>query len=238
MFVHNAPLAIAFSKPHREPEFQTGVFAVLDVIAVPYGRCRGHTTTRRNLHPFKIESDGPCLHWVESLPGCHIGIQSTRQKRRWYIEHQNVRVMVRANPRQVSSRTAFAHWAIISQPQDTGEGLCGQYLASAGSRSGQFCSPWAFPRDSATIGIRRSVSLRVKTRYESVIAQTIIVGVRYCPNMKKYLALVLLMLFTAGAFAQPYRHHRHHHRYHHHVVVIRHHHHHYDHHQHALIAVQ
>jgi hypothetical protein len=56
--------------------------------------------------------------------------------------------------------------------------------------------------------------------------------------MKKYLALVLLMLFTAGAFAQPYRHHRHHHRYHHHVVVIRHHHHHYDHHQHALIAVQ
>jgi hypothetical protein len=91
-----------------------------------------------------------------------------------------------------------------------------------------------FP-DSATIGIRRSVSLRVKTRYKSAIAQTIIVGVRYRPNMKKYLALVLLMLFTAGAVAQPYRHH---HRYHHRVVVIRHHRHHYDHHQHALIAVQ
>ena len=32
----------------------------------------------------------------------------------------------------------------------------------------------AFPRDSATIGIRRSVSLRAKTRYKSVIAQTLL----------------------------------------------------------------
>jgi len=95
-----------------------------------------------------------------------------------------------------------------------------------------------FSGDSAPIGIRRPVSLRVKTRYKSVIAQTIVVGVRYRPNMKKYLPLVLLMLLTAGAFAQPYRHHHHHRRYHHHVVVIRHHHHHYNHHQHALIAVQ
>jgi hypothetical protein len=71
-------------------------------------------------------------------------------------------------------------------------------------------------------------------RNKSVIAQTVIVGSRYCPNMKRYLVLVLLMLFTAGAFAQPYWHHRHHR----HVIVIRHHHHHYYHHQQALIAVR
>jgi len=38
MFVHDAPLAIDFSKPHREPEFQIGLFTVFDVIEVPYGR--------------------------------------------------------------------------------------------------------------------------------------------------------------------------------------------------------
>ena len=37
--------------------------------------------------------------------------------------------------------------------------------------------------------------------------------------MKVYFVPVLLMLFTAGAFAQPYRHHRHR-RYYHHVIVI------------------
>ena len=94
-----------------------------------------------------------------------------------------------------------------------------------------------FRHSAALIGIGRSVSLSAKAINKSVIAQTITVGIRYCPNMKKYLVLVLLMLFTAGAFAQPYRHHRHH-RYHHRVVVIRHHHHHYDHHQRALIAVR
>jgi hypothetical protein len=62
-------------------------------------------------------------------------------------------------------------------------------------------------------------------------------GTRYCPNMKTCLVLVLFMLFTAGAFAQPYRYHRHHRRYHHHVI---------DngcwhslhHHRHALIVVR
>ena len=63
-------------------------------------------------------------------------------------------------------------------------------------------------------------------------------GTRYCPNMKTCLVLVLFMLFTAGAFAQPYRHHRRHRRYHHHVIVIRHHRHHYYHHRHALIVVR
>jgi hypothetical protein len=66
-----------------------------------HGRCKGHITTRCNLHFFKIESDGPCLRWVESFPGCHVGLQSTRQERRWYIEHQNVRVVIRANSGQV-----------------------------------------------------------------------------------------------------------------------------------------
>jgi hypothetical protein len=127
---------------------------------------------------------------------------------------------------------------VISQPQSTGEGLCEQYVPRAGPRAGQFCSPWGLFRDSATpIGIRRPVSLSVKIRSKSVIAQTIIVGSRYCPGMKKYLVLVLLMLLTAGAFAQPYSHHRHHRRYHHHVIVIRHHHHHY-HQQQALVAVR
>ena len=45
-------------------------------------------------------------------------------------------------------------------------------------------------------------------------------GILYCPNMSKCLVLALFMLFTAGAFAQPYHHHRHHRRYHHHVIVI------------------
>jgi hypothetical protein len=79
---------------------------------------------------------------------------------------------------------------------------------------------------------------KIKIRNKSVIAQTVVVGLRYCPNMKKFLVLVLFMLFAAGAFAQPYRYHRHHRRYHRHVVVIRHHRHHYDHREHAVIAVR
>jgi hypothetical protein len=81
-----------------------------------------------------------------------------------------------------------------------------------------------------------SLRLSVKVRDKSDIVQTVMAGIRYCPNMKKYLVLVLFMLFTAGAFAQPYWHHRHHH--HHHVIVIRHHHHHYYHHQDALLVVR
>jgi hypothetical protein len=103
-----------------------------------------------------------------------------------------------------------------------------------------FAHKWGLFRGwGAPIGIGWAVSLRVKAVNKSVIAQTIIVGIHYCPNMKKYLVLVLLMLFTSGAFAQSYRHHRHHRRYyHHHVVVIRHHRHHYNHHQRALIAIR
>jgi hypothetical protein len=71
------------------------------------------------------------------------------------------------------------------------------------------------------IWIRRSVSLSVKIRNKSVIAQTIIVGLRYCLNMKKYLVLVLFTLFAASAFAQPYRHHRHHRHHHPHAVAVR-----------------
>jgi hypothetical protein len=79
-----------------------------------------------------------------------------------------------------------------------------------------------------------SVSASIKIFNESDIAQTIIVGIRYCPNMNKYLVLVLFMLFTAAAFAQPYYHH-------HHVIVIRHRRHHYYHHyhhEHAQVAVR
>jgi hypothetical protein len=74
--------------------------------------------------------------------------------------------------------------------------------------------------------VRRSTRLpadclSVKIRNKSVIAQTIIVDIRYCPNMKKYLALVLFTLFAASAFAQPYRHHRHHRHHHPHAVAVR-----------------
>jgi hypothetical protein len=65
------------------------------------------------------------------------------------------------------------------------------------------------------------LALSVKIRNKSVIAQTIIVGLRYCLNMKKYLVLVLFTLFAAGAFAQPYRHHRHHRHHHPHAVAVR-----------------
>ena len=64
---------------------------------------------------------------------------------------------------------------------------------------GRYASYWNAAHQSTVVA---SVSLRVKIGIESDIAQTIIVDTRYCPNMKKYLVLVLFMLFTAGAFAQ------------------------------------
>jgi Ni,Fe-hydrogenase I small subunit len=130
----------------------------------------------------------------------------------------------------------LAPWASGQRTQEQGRWVSAW---STATHADQFCSHRGLFRDlAAAIGIRRSVTLSAKVINESVIAQTVIIGIPYCPNMKKYLVLVLFMLVTAAAFAQPYRHHRHHRRYHHHVVVIRHHRHHYDHHEHALIAVR
>ena len=80
------------------------------------------------------------------------------------------------------------------------------------------CPP---PLDDPVLIHERFALIGKDFRNKSVIAQTIIVGIRYCPNMKKYLALVLFTLFAASAFAQPYRHHRHHRHHHPHAVAVR-----------------
>jgi hypothetical protein len=67
----------------------------------------GHFLPGGDLHVVKVKGDRLLGPWQEWPPCRHVGIQSSRQEWRGYIEHQNLGVVIRANPLQVFFANCF-----------------------------------------------------------------------------------------------------------------------------------
>src|ERR1044071_7020349 len=98
MFVDDPPLAIFFTKSHGEAELQLGRTTTLrDVNTVADRSNESHVFASGDLDVVKIEDNRSHLGFVEQLPRVHVCIESTRKERRWNIEHENLRRMIRAD---------------------------------------------------------------------------------------------------------------------------------------------
>src|SRR5216684_1496543 len=109
MFVHYAPFAIDFAQTHRQSEFERlALAASIDVDAPSYCRSEGDIRTASDLYIVESKRNGLFNRCEERLPGCHVRIETPRQERWRYVEHQNISVVVRANgsPVFVANRLA------------------------------------------------------------------------------------------------------------------------------------
>jgi len=108
MFVHDAPFSVDFPKTHRESEFQRFPFAGAIYVDAP-SFCCGESDVGAccDFSVFETECDGFFYVREEELPGGHVGIDTAGLKRRRDIEHQNVRVVIGADGRQVFSSNGF-----------------------------------------------------------------------------------------------------------------------------------
>src|ERR1700751_4903328 len=96
MFVDDPPSPILFTESHGEAELQLGRTAICcDVNAATDRSSKSHVVARGDLDIVKIEDDRSHLRFVEQLPGVHVCIESTREERKWNIEHQHVGRMIR-----------------------------------------------------------------------------------------------------------------------------------------------
>src|SRR6266446_1078331 len=109
MFVHDAPFAIDFAQTHRQSEFERlALAASIDVDAPSYCRSEGDIRTASDLYIVESKRNGLFNRCEERLPGCHVRIETPRQERWRYVEHQNISVVVGANgsPVFVANRLA------------------------------------------------------------------------------------------------------------------------------------
>src|SRR5437763_6152818 len=96
MLVDDPPPAILFTQSHGEAELQLGGSAAgRDVNAAADRGNESHVFARGDLDIVKIEDDWSYLRLVEQRPGVHVCVESTREDRRWNIEHQHVGRMIR-----------------------------------------------------------------------------------------------------------------------------------------------
>jgi hypothetical protein len=102
MLMHNTPPATNFAETHGQSKFQFFALAIpVDARALSHGRGERHIFPRGDLYVSKVERDWLLGTLQKLFPGCHVGIHPSRQEWRWYVEHQYIGVMVRANPRSV-----------------------------------------------------------------------------------------------------------------------------------------
>jgi hypothetical protein len=109
VLMNDAPPTINLSETHGQSKFQLFSLAVrVNVLALPYRRGEGHILPRSNLHVMKVKSDWLLGAREKRFPGRHVGIQPSRQEWRRHIEHQDIGVVVRANPRPVLISNRFS----------------------------------------------------------------------------------------------------------------------------------
>ena len=101
VFMHNAPPAVVFTEPHRQPKFQIDLLAAAEIATSSNRGCKRHIVPRSYLNVVKIELHRLGLQSKEPIPRSHICVQTARKKRRRHIEHQNIGVMIRPNSRKV-----------------------------------------------------------------------------------------------------------------------------------------
>src|SRR5712691_10520855 len=96
--MHDAPLAVDLAQTHGQSKFKRFPLTVrINVDALSCGRRESNILPAGDLHVVKLKGDRLLALGKERLPSRHIGIQAARQKRRWYIEHQDLRVMIRSD---------------------------------------------------------------------------------------------------------------------------------------------
>src|SRR5882762_2537054 len=102
MLMNNAPPATNLSETHGQSKFELFPLAMrVDARTPPYRRSEGHVFPGSDLHIVKVKSYWLLRPRQKLLPSRHVRIQPSRHEWRRHIEHQDLGVVVRANPRPV-----------------------------------------------------------------------------------------------------------------------------------------
>src|SRR5690348_6756852 len=102
MFVHYPPASVTLTKAHGEAELELNRLAIaLRAAAAPDGRRKGHLRSSGDFQIMKVELDWSGGPGEERPPRCHVGVQAAHQQGWGYIEHQDLGVVIGADPGQV-----------------------------------------------------------------------------------------------------------------------------------------